>query len=405
MEDRIRSLVAELFRDAPRSGKTLELRDEMEQNLLDRYNDLISEGRSPDDAFEEVRSSVGDMGELFEEIERSSVYERRAYGEPERTPEAPASEPTGQKTNQPAASEVVGQEGTQSPAPEASGQKIAQTNASEAVGQEGTQSPAPETVGQESAQPAEEPNIPKAAKSTAETNIPEKTQSAAETNIPKETQSAGEAPSVGGSEPPRHGEPGAATYGAPTASPMPDVRYGSGAARGSMPAKRRRKIAGSLIGAMWCLVTALYFIVSFATGAWHVTWIMFLIGASLSCVITYFAGERGSDGRRRAGALNGAMWCLITALYFIMSFQTGAWGMTWLIFLVGACLSSIVGLIASKGDPRAMWRAINGSFWSIVVLLYLAVSFATGLWYLTWVIFLVAAAVTNVMSIFRGEKE
>ena len=172
-----------------------------------------------------------------------------------------------------------------------------------------------------------------------------------------------------------------------------------------MSAKRRRKIAGSLIGVMWCLITALYFVVSFATGWWHLTWTMFLMGASLSCIISYFAGERGSDGRRRVGALNGAMWCLITALYFIMSYQTGAWGMTWLIFLIGACLSSIVGLIASKGDPRAMWRAINGSFWSLVVLLYIAVSFATGLWHLTWVIFLVAAAVTNVMSIFRSEKE
>ncbi len=372
MEDRIRSLVTELFRDAPRSGKTLELRDEMEQNMLDRYNDLISEGRSPDDAFEEVRSSVGDMGELFEEIERSSVYERRAYGEPERAPEDHTSEMTGQKAAQPTA---------------------------------------PEASGQGNSQPTEEPNIPKTSQIAEEPNVPEAPQSPAEPDVAEEAQSAGDAPYTGITEPPHRSGPTTSkpphygAYSAPTSSPPPDAQYGSGAARGSMSAKRRRKIAGSLIGVMWCLITALYFVVSFATGWWHLTWTMFLMGASLSCIISYFAGERGSDGRRRVGALNGAMWCLITALYFIMSYQTGAWGMTWLIFLIGACLSSIVGLIASKGDPRAMWRAINGSFWSLVVLLYIAVSFATGLWHLTWVIFLVAAAVTNVMSIFRSEKE
>ncbi len=404
MEDRIRSLVAELFRDAPRSGKTLELRDEMEQNLLDRYNDLISEGHSPDDAFEEVRSSVGDMGELFEEIERSSVYERRAYGEPEREQTPPASETSGQKVTRPAASEASERDSTQPPVSEPSERESAQPVA-------------PEASGQGNSQPTEEPNIQKTLQITEEPNVPETPQSPAESDVPEEAQSAEDTPSTDAAEPPRHGEPGAATYGAPTnsqppyygaygaptASPSPDARPGDGGTE--ISTKRRRKIAGSLNGAMWCLITALYFIVSFATGAWHVTWIMFLLGAGLSCVISYFAGERGSDGRRRVGALNGAMWCLITALYFIMSFQTGAWGMTWLIFPAGACLSSIVGLIASKGDPRAMWRAINGSFWSIVVLLYLAISFATGLWHLTWVIFLVAAAVTNVMHIFRGEKE
>lgn len=37
--------------------------------------------------------------------------------------------------------------------------------------------------------------------------------------------------------------------------------------------------------ALWAVIVALYFIVSFATGAWYVTWVMFLIGAALEGVL------------------------------------------------------------------------------------------------------------------------
>lgn len=37
--------------------------------------------------------------------------------------------------------------------------------------------------------------------------------------------------------------------------------------------------------ALWAVIVALYFIISFATGAWYVTWVMFLIGAALEGVL------------------------------------------------------------------------------------------------------------------------
>lgn len=37
--------------------------------------------------------------------------------------------------------------------------------------------------------------------------------------------------------------------------------------------------------ALWAVIVALYFLISFATGAWYVTWVMFLIGAALEGVL------------------------------------------------------------------------------------------------------------------------
>lgn len=55
-------------------------------------------------------------------------------------------------------------------------------------------------------------------------------------------------------------------------------------------AQRRRAPAGArlklaVVVAMWCLMTALYFVVSFVSGAWYITWILFLIAAALTPLI------------------------------------------------------------------------------------------------------------------------
>ena len=52
-----------------------------------------------------------------------------------------------------------------------------------------------------------------------------------------------------------------------------------------MGSEKRRMVRSNCIGAMWMFMLAAYFVVSFATGAWHVTWVMFLIAAALSCML------------------------------------------------------------------------------------------------------------------------
>ncbi len=52
---------------------------------------------------------------------------------------------------------------------------------------------------------------------------------------------------------------------------------------------KNRRVRKSIEGAMWAIITALYLLISFATGAWHITWIMFIVGAAIEKVIrAYF---------------------------------------------------------------------------------------------------------------------
>lgn len=45
-------------------------------------------------------------------------------------------------------------------------------------------------------------------------------------------------------------------------------------------------LKNSVLAALWLICCAVYFIVSFLTGAWYVTWVIFLIGVAVSGIIS-----------------------------------------------------------------------------------------------------------------------
>lgn len=49
--------------------------------------------------------------------------------------------------------------------------------------------------------------------------------------------------------------------------------------------KKQIRTRKSLMGAFWSLVVSVYLIISFITMAWHITWIIFLIGGAVSNLI------------------------------------------------------------------------------------------------------------------------
>lgn len=60
------------------------------------------------------------------------------------------------------------------------------------------------------------------------------------------------------------------------------------------------------------------------------------------------------DDRRRKGksarssvykAINGALWALTFVVYFLISFRTGAWHVTWMIFLISTAIDNIIKAI------------------------------------------------------------
>lgn len=65
MNDRIKRQVLSLLAPAPDCPEKNEIADELTQNLTEKYNDLVAQGRDPDDAYREVLSGIGDVNEII----------------------------------------------------------------------------------------------------------------------------------------------------------------------------------------------------------------------------------------------------------------------------------------------------------------------------------------------------
>ena len=73
MEYSIRAYVDELFSDIPESQRAYEMKVELTQNLLDKYNDLVASGKSEEDAYNITVYGIGDISELLDELKREEV--------------------------------------------------------------------------------------------------------------------------------------------------------------------------------------------------------------------------------------------------------------------------------------------------------------------------------------------
>ncbi|GFI61273.1 hypothetical protein IMSAG049_00430 [Clostridiales bacterium] len=68
MEDKLRKYMNDIFSDIEPTEKAVELKEEILQNLIDKYHDLISEGKTPEAAYSAAITSIGDTNELFTEL-------------------------------------------------------------------------------------------------------------------------------------------------------------------------------------------------------------------------------------------------------------------------------------------------------------------------------------------------
>lgn len=97
-------------------------------------------------------------------------------------------------------------------------------------------------------------------------------------------------------------------------------------------------------------------------------------------------------------AVSSTLWTAIVALYFILSFMTGAWHVTWMIFIIGALVQNIIRF--SYGDQKGYNKLISSTIWISALLIYLFVSFTTYYWAWTWIIFIVALLVNQLIKLF-----
>lgn len=114
--------------------------------------------------------------------------------------------------------------------------------------------------------------------------------------------------------------------------------------------KELKSILGKISTIMWLSIVILFFYVSFTHGMWHLTWLIFLWGSIcqqvLDMVLKYNKGKPLKKVLR--GGLSSILWLIIVIAYFLISFATGNWATTWLIFIFGALLNTVLGWIIGK---------------------------------------------------------
>lgn len=66
METRLKNHIDIIFGNMPQTAQTQEIKEEMLQNLIDKYNDLVSQGKDPEAAYSITIASIGDISGLFD---------------------------------------------------------------------------------------------------------------------------------------------------------------------------------------------------------------------------------------------------------------------------------------------------------------------------------------------------
>ena len=134
-----------------------------------------------------------------------------------------------------------------------------------------------------------------------------------------------------------------------TSKPSPDDRE----EEDNDEEKEKSPLAKSISALIWAIGVALYFIISFTTYAWHITWVIFPILAAMSGLAEALVekAEANSSASSQIPAApmrkvtKSTIWTLGLILYFILSFITRAWFITWLIFPITGAVHGLVTAI------------------------------------------------------------
>jgi hypothetical protein len=73
MVQKIRAYVDDLFAGTQPSRKSVELKEEMIQNLTEKYNDLLSQGKTPEAAYNIAIAGIGDVSDLLKDLEKETI--------------------------------------------------------------------------------------------------------------------------------------------------------------------------------------------------------------------------------------------------------------------------------------------------------------------------------------------
>ena len=66
MRQKLTEYVDAIFRSAALTVRNAELKEEIMQNTLEKYDDLLADGKSPEEAYRAAVDGIGDISQLIE---------------------------------------------------------------------------------------------------------------------------------------------------------------------------------------------------------------------------------------------------------------------------------------------------------------------------------------------------
>ncbi|MCL1820250.1 MAG: permease prefix domain 1-containing protein [Oscillospiraceae bacterium] len=112
----------------------------------------------------------------------------------------------------------------------------------------------------------------------------------------------------------------------------------------------------------------------------------------------------GNDRNARLwSAISSTLWITVIALYLLIGLTTNIWHPTWLIFIVGALVQNMLRFLLK--DPKGYKKLVNSTIWLTAAIFYLWFSFATLAWHWSWIIFIIAALVQQVIKLIDIWRE
>ena len=117
--------------------------------------------------------------------------------------------------------------------------------------------------------------------------------------------------------------------------------------------EKRSPLEKSISGLIWAIGIGIYFVINFFTNAWHITWLIFpILGAidKLACLLaakqtdpsTPLEAPAANKQRKTIASIINAAGLTI---YFLLSFTTHMWYITWLVFPITGAVRGLVSAI------------------------------------------------------------
>ncbi len=76
MVAKIRAYIERAFADAPKTRKSTELQEELISNMIEKFNDLLREGKTEEEAYTIVIAGMGDIDELVDGMRERQVLQQ-----------------------------------------------------------------------------------------------------------------------------------------------------------------------------------------------------------------------------------------------------------------------------------------------------------------------------------------